>query len=82
MTITGVSNGSVTRQNIWGPAAPSTSAASSSSTGIVCRPASTTSVMNGVHCQTSVAMTAHSAIRGSASHAAPRTAPRVRMSSR
>lgn len=42
--------------------APSILAASMTSSGRLCRPASRISIMNGVHCQTSAASTAPSGI--------------------
>src|SRR5687767_16001165 len=45
--------GSVTETNVRNVLAPSTAAASSTSLLWLCSPASSSSIMNGVHCQTS-----------------------------
>ena len=47
-------------RKICQPLAPSIRAASITSSGRPCSPASRISIMNGVHCQTSAKMTAHS----------------------
>ena len=48
--------GSVSWRNVPNAVAPSTFDASSTSDDWLCSPASTISIMNGVHCQTSTAM--------------------------
>ena len=50
--------GSVMKRKVWMPSARSILAASSTSPGWDCRPASRISIMNGVHCHTRAAITA------------------------
>ncbi len=68
---TGASSGSVTRKNTAGAGTPSIRAASYSSRGIICSPASSSRAMKGVVFQTSVKTIAARASPGSASQAIP-----------
>src|ERR1051325_11800933 len=68
MRIDGLSNGNVTCQNVCQRLEPSISAASYGSSGIACKPASSTRNTNGVHCQTSTAITESIASFGDAVH--------------
>src|ERR1043166_38857 len=68
MRIDGLSNGNVTCQNVCQRLEPSISAASYGSSGIACNPASSTRNTNGVHCQTSTAITDTIASFGDAVH--------------
>src|SRR5262245_16460086 len=68
MRIDGLSNGNVTCQNVCQLLDPSISAASYGSSGIACNPASSTRNTNGVHCQTSTAITESIASFGDAVH--------------
>jgi len=67
-SVTGLSNGNVMRQKICQRPAPSTTAASFSSCGRDSIAASRTMKMNGVHCHTSVIITANRAPHGLVTH--------------
>src|ERR1700752_1617352 len=69
VTLTGSMIGKVTCQNDCQPLAPSTLAASSTSLGIACRPASRIIMMKGIETQASIALMLTRAIQGWAKNA-------------
>jgi hypothetical protein len=68
VVIAGTSNGSVTRKNRCRPFAPSSDAASSSSSGIPPRAAPYISTGKPTHCHTATSTTTHNAVSGLPSH--------------
>src|ERR1700731_4497982 len=69
VTLTGSMRGNVTCQNDCHPPAPSTLAASSTSLGMACRPASSMIMIKGIETQASIASMLKRAIQGDAKNA-------------
>ena len=70
-TSTELSSGSVTKRSTLKRPAPSMAAASNGSRGRLCSPASSSSVNQGVHSQTSVSTITANAVQRCASHGWP-----------